>query len=139
MNIPYRIQRMLKRLVVLAAIALVVLALLALCWFLWLDRYVVYTRNGAMLDFERTSEDIWKTYSLPWWKTAGRILQGGPMSWGLSLKPIPPKMVCISRLRPPCGRTLFPRKITMTYWPPSLTGISLYHTARRNRLPVILL
>lgn len=58
MNIPYRIQRMLKRLAVVAAVALVVLALVALCWFLWLDRYVVYTRSGAQLDFERTSEDI---------------------------------------------------------------------------------
>lgn len=58
MNIPYRTQRLLKRLAVIALIAALVLALLALCWFLWLDRYVVYTRDGAMLDFERTSEDI---------------------------------------------------------------------------------
>lgn len=58
MMIPYRIQRLLKRLAVIALVALAVLALLALCWFLWLDRYVIYTRNGAMLDFEKSSEQI---------------------------------------------------------------------------------
>ena len=56
--IPYRIQRLLKRLAVITLIILAVLALLILCWFLWLDRYVVYTRDGAMLDFEKTSEEI---------------------------------------------------------------------------------
>jgi GH24 family phage-related lysozyme (muramidase) len=49
---------MLKRLLVIALIALLVIGLFATCWFLWLDRYVVYTRNGAVLDFERSSEDI---------------------------------------------------------------------------------
>lgn len=58
MNIPYRTQRLLKRLAVIVLVAVVILALLAVCWFLWLDRYVVYTRDGAMLDFERTSENI---------------------------------------------------------------------------------
>ena len=56
--IPYRIQRLLKRLAVIALVALVIFALLALCWFLWLDRSVIYTRDGAMLDFEKTSEQI---------------------------------------------------------------------------------
>ena len=40
-----------------AAAYLVVLALLALCWFLWLQRYVVYTRDeGAKLDFSTSSQ-----------------------------------------------------------------------------------
>ena len=58
MNIPYRIQRMLKRLAVIALVAALVIGLFVLCWILWLDRYVVYTRDGAQLDFDRSSEDI---------------------------------------------------------------------------------
>lgn len=57
-NIPYRTQRMLRRLAVITLIVLLVIALFATCWFLWLDRYVVYTRSGAKLDFERSSEEI---------------------------------------------------------------------------------
>lgn len=51
MIIPYRAGRVLRRLF----LTLLILALLAgaglLCWFLWLGRYVVYTREGAKLDF----------------------------------------------------------------------------------------
>ena len=63
--IPYRIQRLLKRLAVIALVVLVIFALLALCWFLWLDRYVIYTRKGAMLDFEKTSEQIYGEAAVP--------------------------------------------------------------------------
>ncbi len=49
--IPYRTRHILRRL----AIGALVLALLAtavvLCWFLWLNRYVLYTRDGVSLDF----------------------------------------------------------------------------------------
>ena len=65
MMIPYRIQRLLKRLAVIALVVLAVLALLVLCWFLWLDRYVIYTRDGAMLDFEKTSEQIYGEAAVP--------------------------------------------------------------------------
>lgn len=58
MNIPYRTQRMLKRLALIVLVAALVIGLFAVCWFLWLDRYVVYTRDGAILDFERSSELI---------------------------------------------------------------------------------
>ena len=63
--IPYRIQQLLKRLAVITLVVLVILALLALCWFLWLDRYVIYTRKGAMLDFEKTSEQIYGEAAVP--------------------------------------------------------------------------
>lgn len=56
MNIPYRTRQSLKRL----AIALLVLALIAaavaVCWFLWLERYVVYTKDGAILDFSLSQQ-----------------------------------------------------------------------------------
>ena len=54
--IPYRTRHILRRL----AIGALVLALLAgavvLCWFLWLNRYVLYTRNGASLNFNMNME-----------------------------------------------------------------------------------
>ena len=58
MSIPYRTQQRLKRLAVILLVAVLVSAVVLLCWFLWLDRYVVYTRNGVYLDFERSSEDL---------------------------------------------------------------------------------
>ncbi len=58
MNIPYRTQQQLKRLLVILLVAAVVAAVVLLCWFLWLDRYVVYTRDGAVFDFERSSEEL---------------------------------------------------------------------------------
>ncbi len=55
--IPYRVRRVLRRI----AIVLLVLALIAgavlLCWFLWLNRYVIYTRDGAKLDFSLSQQD----------------------------------------------------------------------------------
>ncbi len=51
MILPYRTQQTLRRLGLLAlSLALIALAVL-LCWFLWLQRYVVYTDEGARLDF----------------------------------------------------------------------------------------
>lgn len=51
MSIPYRVRQMLRRF----AIALLVLVILAVAllasWLLWLSRYVVYTDEGAKIDF----------------------------------------------------------------------------------------
>ena len=52
MSIPYRTQQNIKRflgtLLILGVVGVFVCAL----WFLWLQRFVVYTRdNGAILDF----------------------------------------------------------------------------------------
>lgn len=51
MNIPYRTRQNLRR----AALILLVIAIVAaaawLCWFVWLQRYIVYTRDqGAVID-----------------------------------------------------------------------------------------
>ena len=41
------------------ALALAILAsIILLVWVLWLHRYVEYTRDGAYLDFSRSSRDI---------------------------------------------------------------------------------
>ena len=54
--IPYRTRIILRK----AGIAVLALAMIALvfllCWFLWLNRYVIYTRTGALLDFGLSSE-----------------------------------------------------------------------------------
>lgn len=58
MNIPYRTQRRLRRWAIILLVAALVAALFAVCWFLWLNRYVVYTRDGAALDFDYSTEQI---------------------------------------------------------------------------------
>lgn len=51
MNIPYRTRHALKRVGLIALVVLVCASLVYFCWFLWLGRYVVYTRdNGALID-----------------------------------------------------------------------------------------
>ena len=51
MNIPYRTRRLLKNIGVTLLVLAVVGAVVYLCWFLWLQRYVVYTRDkGAVID-----------------------------------------------------------------------------------------
>ena len=52
MIIPYRIKQALRRLGIGLLVLLVVAAVVLLCWFLWLQRYVVYTEDGAKLRFD---------------------------------------------------------------------------------------
>lgn len=53
MNIPYRTRQILKRIGIIALIVLLLGSLLYLFWFLWLGRFVVYTRQeGAVLNME---------------------------------------------------------------------------------------
>ncbi len=51
MSIPYRTRQNLRRFLVtvLALVLFIILGLL--CWLLWLNRYVVYSRDGAKFDF----------------------------------------------------------------------------------------
>ncbi len=56
MIIPYRIRRVLRR-ISLTALAVLSFALaLTICWFLWLQRYVVYTDDGVKLMFGMSME-----------------------------------------------------------------------------------
>ena len=54
----YRTRRMLRR----SIIVLLWLALIGLlvwgCWMVWIQRYVVYTRDGVKIDMERSTVDI---------------------------------------------------------------------------------
>lgn len=56
MSIPYRTRRRLQRLSTVALVLLLAGILVWLCWVIWLERYVVYTREGAKLDFDLSQE-----------------------------------------------------------------------------------
>lgn len=57
MNIPYRTRRALSRAAVVALVIALVATLVFACWFLWLKRYVVYTREeGAVLDMNLSAQ-----------------------------------------------------------------------------------
>ncbi len=49
--IPYRTRNALRKLCVTVLILVLAAALLLICWLLWLNRYVIYTRDGAKFDF----------------------------------------------------------------------------------------
>lgn len=51
MNIPYRTRRTFRRLGIALLILLMTCLVIWLCWVVWLERYVVYSREGATLNF----------------------------------------------------------------------------------------
>ena len=58
MKIPYRTRLRLQR-IGSVVLLLVLAAILAwFCWVVWLERYVIYTDDGAIIDFERSSERL---------------------------------------------------------------------------------
>lgn len=52
MTITYRTKRRLYRAGLIGGIILLIAILVGFCWVVWLERYVVYTRDGATLDFD---------------------------------------------------------------------------------------
>jgi len=58
MNIPYRTRRMLNHIGIVAMIAFLILAVTWLCWVVWLERYIVYTRDGAVLDLDVSANSL---------------------------------------------------------------------------------
>lgn len=54
--IPFRTRRILGRICAVGLTLLLIVSILLLFWLLWLNRYVVYTRDGAYLDFDRPLE-----------------------------------------------------------------------------------
>lgn len=51
MFLPYKTRRFLRGLATTAVVLALILVLAWVIWMLWLDRYIVYTRDGAKLDF----------------------------------------------------------------------------------------
>ena len=50
--IPFRTRQMLRRILVTLLVLVLIAAVVLGCWVLWLDRYVIYTRDGVKLDFD---------------------------------------------------------------------------------------
>ena len=58
MSIPYRHRRMLSRFGTLLLALLLIFIVAWLCWVVWLQRYVIYTDNGATLNFQQSSYEL---------------------------------------------------------------------------------
>ena len=58
MSIPYRHRRTLKRLGTLLAVLFLIFSVTWLCWVIWLQRYVIYTDDGAQLNFALSSYEL---------------------------------------------------------------------------------
>lgn len=56
MTIPYRTRRFLSGFATVALILVLIAVLVWAVWLLWLDRFVVYTRDGAVIDFSLSDE-----------------------------------------------------------------------------------
>lgn len=65
MNIPYRTRRLLNRIGVAALALLLVTIVVWFCWVIWIERFVVYTREGATLDLEVSSNDLVGEVAVP--------------------------------------------------------------------------
>lgn len=65
MNIPYRTRRAFRRLGIGALVLLLAAIAAWLCWVVWLERYVVYSREGATLDLNRTIDDSSAVLAVP--------------------------------------------------------------------------
>ena len=52
MNLTYRTKRRLYRAALIGGIVLLVIILVGFCWVIWLERYIVYDREGATLNFD---------------------------------------------------------------------------------------
>jgi len=58
MKIPYRTRLRLQRIGSVALLLFLIAILVWFCWVVWLERYVIYTDDGAVIDFELSSERL---------------------------------------------------------------------------------
>lgn len=58
MSIPYRTRRVLNRIGTVALVLLMIFIVAWLCWVIWLQRYVVYSDDGAELNFELSANEV---------------------------------------------------------------------------------
>lgn len=65
MMIPYRTARVLKRLGIVLLTVILLSVLVLSCWFLWLQRFVIYTRDGAELDLSLSQEFVGGEAAVP--------------------------------------------------------------------------
>lgn len=65
MNLSYRARRNLSRLGITLLILILVVTVVWLCWVIWLERYVVYSDEGAKLNFDISAEDLSGVEAVP--------------------------------------------------------------------------
>ncbi len=65
MNIPYRMRRFLRGLCYAGLILVLVAAVAWLVWLVWLERYVVYSDEGAKLDFSLSWNNVQGELAVP--------------------------------------------------------------------------
>ena len=65
MNIPYRTRRKITRIGTVCLAVLLVLVIFWFCWVVYLERYVVYTQDGAMVDMSVSSNDLIGEVAMP--------------------------------------------------------------------------
>lgn len=65
MSLPYRTRRRINRIGTVLLTLLVILAVTWLCWVVWLERYVVYTDDGATVDFELSAHELEGEVAVP--------------------------------------------------------------------------
>jgi len=65
MSIPYRTRQRLHRIGLVALILLMILIIVWFCSVVWLQRYVVYSRDGASIDLELSANDIIGQEAIP--------------------------------------------------------------------------
>ena len=65
MALPYRTRRVLRGVGIAALFLSLLLILVWMVWLLWLDRYVVYTDDGAHFDFSRSNQSISGVIAIP--------------------------------------------------------------------------
>ena len=65
MALPYRTRRVLRGFGIAGLFLALLLILVWMVWLLWLDRYVVYTDDGAYFDFSRSNQSISGEIAIP--------------------------------------------------------------------------
>lgn len=73
MNIPYRTRQRMNRAGMIAAFFLMILIIAWFCSVIWLERYVVYSREGATIDLTLSANDIIGEVAVPPAAGAGNI------------------------------------------------------------------
>ena len=58
MELTFAGRRKLKRGIIIGLTAALILLLIWTCWIIWVERHIVYTRDGAVVDFAATSGDF---------------------------------------------------------------------------------
>ena len=58
MNIPYRTRRTINRVGIVCLAILMALVIFWFCFVVYMERYVVYTQDGAMLDMSFNSNHL---------------------------------------------------------------------------------